>query len=111
MTDRERRQLIEEIQQSITQKLNASESWIMESPDQGKTVTKRRSGQIEEKFILSNKNGKWYNHKEAVAIAVQLDREAELREQHPGLKEAYEIYRGMLAILEPDFNKDRVNQG
>ena len=67
-------------------------------------------GQIEEKFILSNKNGKWYNHKEAVAVAVQLDREALLREQHPGLKEAYEIYRAMLAVVEPDMSSNTVSK-
>lgn len=109
MTERESRELIEQLQAAIQTRLN--DPWIMESPDGGNTVTKRRSGQTEEKFVLSKQNGRWYNHKEAVQIAVQLDREAELREQHPGLKEAYEVYRAMLAIIEPDMSKDSVSQG
>jgi len=109
VTDRERRELIEQLQAIIQPKLD--DPWIMESPDGGNTVTKRRGGQTEEKFVLSKQNGRWYNHKEAVQIAVQLDREAELREQHPGLKEAYEVYRTMLAIIEPDMSKDRVSKG
>jgi hypothetical protein len=35
----------------------------------------------------------------------------ERMKQHPGLKEAYEVYRTMLAIIEPDISKDTVDKG
>ena len=79
--------------------------WIMESPDGGKTVSRRRFGE-QEKFYLSNINGKWYNYQDALDAARERDHEANLREQHPALKDAYEVYQALLGMVEPESSKN-----
>jgi hypothetical protein len=106
MTERERRELIKDIQSVVADKMILeTPAWIMESPDGGKTVSKRKFGE-KEKFYLNNVNGKWYNYEEALEAARQRDREEDLRQQHPGLREAWEVYRTMLAIIDPNISKD-----
>lgn len=105
MTARERRELIKDIQTAVQQ--TSDNTWIMESPDGGKTVSKRKFGE-KEKFYLSNVNGKWYNYEEALEAARQRDREAELRAEHPTLADAYKTYEELLSVLDSDLtNKDR----
>jgi len=102
MTDRERRELIQNIQEVIQDK-----PWIMESPDGGKTISRHKFGE-REKFYLSNVNGKWYNYEQALEAARERDREAELRAEHPSLADAYKTYQELLGLIEPDLvNKDR----
>ena len=102
MTDRERRELVKNIQEVIQDK-----PWIMESPDGGKTISKHKFGE-REKFYLSNVNGKWYNYEDALEAARQRDREADLRAEHPSLADAYKTYQELLGLIEPDLvNKDR----
>jgi hypothetical protein len=86
---------------------NFDKPWIMETPDGGKTISKRQFGE-KEKFYLSNVNGKWYNYEEALEAARQRDREADLRAEHPTLADAYKTYHELLNVLEPDLtNNDR----
>jgi len=102
MTDRERRELVKNIQEVIQDK-----PWIMESPDGGKTISRHKFGE-REKFYLSNVNGKWYNYEDALEAARQRDREADLRAEHPSLADAYNTYQELLGLIEPDLvNKDR----
>ena len=110
MTYKERNKLIKEIQSAL-QPESATEDklWIMESPDGGKTISKHKFGD-KEKFYLSNVNGKWYNYEDALQAVRQQDLEADLREQHPGLKESWEIYRTMLAIVDPNIGRDKANK-
>lgn len=81
--------------------LDAVPGWVLDSPDGGKTVSKHRFGE-REKFYLSNVNGKWYNYEEALAAVRQRDHEAELREQHPSLNDAWQVYQTLLGLVEPD---------
>ena len=107
MTDRERRELVNDIQAAVQQ--TSDNTWIMESPDGGKTVSKRRFGE-KEKFYLSNVNGKWYNYTEALDAIRQQDHEAELREQHPSLNDAWLVYQALLGMVDsdiPDDNNDK----
>jgi hypothetical protein len=110
MTHKERNKLIQEIQSALQQQPAAEgKPWIMESPDGGKTISKHKFGD-KEKFYLSNVNGKWYNYEDALQAVRQQDHEAELREQHPGLKESWEIYRTMLAIVDPNIGRDKADK-
>jgi len=107
MTERERRELIKDLQAVVQNKLELDvPTWIMESPDGGKTVSKRKFGE-EEKFYLDNVGGKWYNYKDALASVRQLDHESNLREQHPSLKDAWEVYQALLGVVDPDLSKDK----
>ena len=103
MTDRERRELVKDIQAAVQQ--TSDNTWIMESPDGGKTVSKRRFGE-KEKFYLSNVNGKWYNYEAALDAVRQQDHEAELRKQHPSLNDAWLVYQALLGMVDSDTTAD-----
>lgn len=106
MTDRERRELIKDLQSAVHNKAELEiPTWIMESPDGGKTISKRKFGE-QEKFYLDNVGGKWYNYKDALAAVRQQNHESELREQHPSLKDAWEVYQALLGVVDSDVNKD-----
>ena len=76
-------------------------AWILESPDGGKTVSKRKFGE-QDKFYLSNINNKWYNYQESLEAIRQRDHEADLRAQHPALQDAYNVYLALLGMVEPE---------
>lgn len=101
MTARERRELIKSIQAAVQQRPAADDHpWVLETPDNGLTVTKRKFGE-REKFYLSNVNGKWYNYEDALQAVRQQDREADLRAEHPSLADAYRVYQEILAMVDP----------
>ena len=106
MTEKERRELIKDLQAIVQNKLELDvPTWIMESPDGGKTISKRKFGE-QEKFYLDNVGGKWYNYEEALEAIHQRDHEAELREQHPSLNDAWLVYQALLGMVDSDIPND-----
>jgi len=106
MIDKESREMILDIQSLLNQEPATDyKPWIMESPDGGKTVSKRQFGE-KEKFYLNNVNGKWYNYEDALEAVRRQDHEAELREHHPSLNDAWLVYQALLGMVDSDLNKE-----
>ena len=82
-------------------------AWVLESPDGGKTVTKRRPGEIAEKFILENVSGRWHNMDELRELARRIDREQLIRAEHPAAQEAWEIYQSLLQMIDPNIDNNK----
>jgi hypothetical protein len=81
-----------------------SETWVLESPDGGKTVTRRKPGQTD-KFLLENISGQWHSMDELRSLARKQDREKAIREQYPAAQEAWEIYQSLVQVIDPDIDK------
>jgi hypothetical protein len=80
------------------------ETWVLESPDGGKTVTRRRPGLSSEKFLLENISGRWHSMDELRALARRQEQEKAIREQYPAAKEAWEIYQSLVQVIDPDID-------
>lgn len=53
-------------------------------------------------FSRRNIQGKYYNTEQAFAVVEQYEQEKKLRQQHPGLQEAYNTYQELLALAGSD---------
>ena len=71
------------------------EVWIMESPDNGKTITKRKQS-TDDKLVLDNSTGEWFPIKEAASILSREKKERKIRAENPAVQEAWEHYRLLL---------------
>ena len=69
--------------------------WIMESPDGGQTVTKRKMND-DEKFVLNRITGRWFPLQEAMDIANRAEEDKKLRTEYPAIQEAWEQYQLLL---------------
>jgi hypothetical protein len=81
--------------------------WIYETPDGGKTVTRRPSRSIDDmsKEMEIIKDA-WMDLRTLRKIGKQHYREKMLREQNPQLMELWESYQTMLRLLS-DRDRDR----
>jgi hypothetical protein len=102
--DKERQQLLNDIKIHMGFDKIDDQTWVLESPDGGKTVTRRKPGQID-KFLLENISGRWHSMDELRALARKQDRETAIREQYPAAKEAWDIYQSLVQVIDPNIDK------
>jgi hypothetical protein len=95
--------LIEELQITMGFDKLENQGWVLESPDQGKTITRRRAGQTD-KFLLENISGRWHSMDELRELARRQDREQVIRDQYPAAQEAWEMYQALLQVIDPDID-------
>jgi len=100
----EQKQLIQELQIMMGFDKIGGETWVLESPDGGKTVTKRKPGTTSEKFMLENISGRWHSMDELRVQARRNDREQDLRQQFPALQEAHDVYQSLLLLADPNID-------
>jgi hypothetical protein len=100
MTHRERRELIKEIQETVAKKIAAEDlPWILESPDSGTTLYKRRFGDAD-KFVLDNYSGNWHSLDDLRNLARRKAQEQKLRSEHPALQDAWDNYQVLLGMVD-----------
>jgi hypothetical protein len=75
--------------------------WIYESPDGGRTVTRRRlitrNGDEARSLMVSYQT--WWDLRNLLEISQQLIKEQELRDQNPALADLWEQYNIMKNLL------------
>jgi len=99
MTSRERRELIKEIQAAVAKKIEAEDApWILESPDSGNTITRRKFNQTD-KFVLDNYSGNWHSLQDLKKLACEQAKEQKLRSEHPALQDAWDNYQVLLGLV------------
>jgi len=74
------------------------ECWIMESPDNGETITKRRQ-RSDDKLVLDSRSGEWFPIRDAVEIISRERKERDIRAEHPTVKEAWDHYQLLLNMV------------
>lgn len=82
--------------------------WIFESPDGGKTITKRKA-QDDDKwiFIGERPTDEWQPFSHITELARREIIEMELREKHPPLQEAWEHYQLLLSLYQGENTEDK----
>lgn len=84
------------------------DSWIFESPDGGKTVTKRKPQEDEKWVLVSEETDKtWEPITSIVEVFRQQAIEHQLREKHPPLQEAWEQYQLLLSLYQSENPADK----
>lgn len=77
--------------------------WIYESPDNGKTILRRRAvsdDDIGRSMLVEHQA--WWNLKDLQSISRELILEQKLRDEHPALNELWEQYQTMKNLLRKD---------
>lgn len=84
------------------------QKWIFESPDNGKTVTRRSvSKHNEDHKELSLDEGHWLTITELRTIGKQHIHESAMRTRYPQLMELWNSYQTMLSLLRDDDNANQ----
>lgn len=78
------------------------EVWIYESPDQGKTVTRRPKGSMDKE--IKAPDNVWYNLSVAANLLAARVVEQKIREQHPAVMSAWQEYQLLLNLASKDIN-------
>jgi hypothetical protein len=104
----EQKQLMEDLKIHMGFAKESGKAWVLESPDGGKTVTRRKPGQTIDKFLLENISGRWHSMDELRTLARKNDREELLREQFPALKETWDVYQSLLRLADPNIDNTDV---
>lgn len=81
-----------------------SDNYVYESPDGGETITRRLIGQNPTRKEILGDSGKWYAFEELRMLMAVLEEEAQLRQEYPAVKAAWDNY---LLVL----NLTRTHQG
>jgi hypothetical protein len=84
------------------------ERWIFESPDGGKTVTKRKP-QTDEKWVYVGEQpaSEWEPFSTVIKIVKQRAIEEQLRQENPTLKEAWDQYQLLLSLYQSENPVDK----
>ena len=106
--DKERQQLLNDIKIHMGFNPGPDGTWVLESPDGGKTITKRRPGTTNDKFLLENISGRWHSIDELRDLARRQDREKYIREQYPAAQEAWDIYQSLLQMIDPNIDNNKI---
>lgn len=84
--------------------------WIYESPDRGKTVTRRKSGEYGDnnyQVQVGNARSKgWWPATNLVNLANDMVEQEQLRQSNPALKSLWEQYHTMLQLTAHGPNDD-----
>lgn len=80
--------------------------WIFESPDNGKTVTRRLMAGYgdDHREVRVDDNGPWLTLTELRHIGKQHIQESAMRTRYPQLMELWNSYQTMLSLLRDDDN-------
>lgn len=81
-------------------------TYIYESPDNGKTVTRRISGSTKKEIRV---DGKWYMLQQIDNLIRELELQLELRKQYPAVQAAWDNYNLLVSLArtgELDKEKD-----
>jgi len=100
-------QIINNIEKHMGFSKDPDGAWVLESPDGGKTITKRKPGSVNDKFMLENISGRWHSIDELRESARRQDRERVIRAEYPAAQEAWEIYQSLLQMIEPDIDNNK----
>ena len=73
-------------------------TWIMETPDNGKTITRRRFNDHGFKQVLIG--SEWWNMQKMILFIREYTNEQELAERYPAVKAAWEDYQTVLKLAE-----------
>jgi hypothetical protein len=76
--------------------------WIYESPDRGKTVTRRPMGHTDKETQASDKY--WYKQGDVFEILEKLLAEQKIREENPAVLAAWEEYQLLLKLASTGIN-------
>lgn len=77
-------------------------SWIYESQDGGKTITRRRSGAPDDTREMEVWKDQWYSLKRLRELGEVHAFETAMRQRYPQLMEMWESYQTMLALLKEE---------
>ena len=78
--------------------------YIYESPDGGKTVTRRRFGEMNKQTRTAR--GEWYGIEEIDKLLSVLQEEVRLRQQYPAVQSAWDNYQLMVKLAKDGEIKD-----
>ena len=73
--------------------------WIYETPDNGKTITRRVSGVHETARHLQISSSEWVPQSQIIEIARQALKEQCIRHEYPVVNELWEQYQTMLRLV------------
>jgi hypothetical protein len=76
--------------------------WIYESPDSGKTITRRQFGNTDKETKASN--NAWYTQGDVFEILAKLLAEQKIREENPAVMAAWEEYQLLLKLVSTGIN-------
>ena len=84
------------------------DKWIFESPDGGKTITKRKP-LTDDKwvFVGDQPTSEWEPFSSIINVFRQQAIEENLRNENPTLKEAWDQYQLLLSLYQSENNKDK----
>ena len=84
------------------------DKWIFESPDGGKTITKRKPLD-DEKWIAVDKHptSEWEPFSSVIQVFRQQALEEQLRNENPTLKEAWDQYQLLLSLYQSENSADK----
>lgn len=74
-------------------------AFVYESPDGGKTVTRRRLNGLGDKDVRSNR-GSWHSMQDIGVLVDVLAEEVELREKYPAVREAWDNYQLLVRLAK-----------
>ena len=84
------------------------DKWIFESPDGGKTITKRKAQDDDKwRFISERLTDEWKPFSHITELARREIIEIELREKYPSLQEAWEHYQLLLSLYQSENTEDK----
>lgn len=84
------------------------DKWIFESPDGGKTITKRKMLDDEKwVFVGDQPTSEWEPFSSVINVFRQQAIEENLRNENPPLKEAWDQYQLLLSLYQSENNKDK----
>jgi hypothetical protein len=76
--------------------------WVYESPDSGKTITRRLIGNTDKETKASN--NAWYKQGDVFEILEKLLAEQKIREENPAVMAAWEEYQLLLKLASTGIN-------
>jgi hypothetical protein len=74
--------------------------YIYESPDGGKTVTRRKFGEMNKQTRTAR--GEWYGIEEIETLLSVLEEEVRLRQKYPAVQAAWDNYQLMIDLAKHD---------
>lgn len=81
-----------------------SDKYVYESPDGGKTVTRRKIGSVSKEILANYPDGMyskdWLDIEELRLLWKSIKDEQKLREEYPALQNAWDQYQVMLKLIK-----------